>query len=202
MAELILIRHGESVANSERRFTVRDDEPLTSTGVDQARETGRRLISLYEPVAIYASRYRRAVDTAQEIGRSFGLEPSVIEGLHEQSFGDLRGAPYEEWYDIHAPRPHPREAWRRQPPGGESLSDVASRAGAVLDSLARRHLGEQVIVVSHGGVMAALRGWVRGRYDDPPESTPNAGGYRLRASVAESRLRYEGPLELFVAGPE
>lgn len=199
MTELILIRHGESVANSERRFTVHDDEPLTSTGVDQARETGLRLADTCAPVALYASRFRRAVDTAREIGRPFGLEPRVIEGLHEQSFGDLRGAPYEKWYDIHAPRPHPRETWLMRPPGGESLSEVASRAGVVLDSLALRHQGEQLVVVSHGGVMAALRGWVRGHFEDPPESTPNAGGYRLLASWREERVSYEGPLDLFAS---
>ena len=139
MAELILIRHGESVANSERRFTLRDDEPLTATGVEQALKTGQSLAHSYSPVALYASRLRRALQTAHEIGRSIGLEPSTVEGLHEQSFGELRGAAYESWYDIHGPRPHPREAWRRSPPGGESLTEVAERSGRVLDSLARRH---------------------------------------------------------------
>jgi broad specificity phosphatase PhoE len=49
-----------------------------------------------------------------------------------------------------------------------------------------------VLVVSHGGVMSALRGWARDDYSAPPLPTPNAGGYLLRYTGE----RYEGPFEL------
>ncbi len=47
------------------------------------------------------------------------------------------------------------QLWHHRAPGGESLVDVAARVAPVVSELADRHLGEQVIVVSHGGVMAA-----------------------------------------------
>jgi 2,3-bisphosphoglycerate-dependent phosphoglycerate mutase len=190
---LLLVRHGESVANREGRFTRHDDEPLTPIGVAQARETGRRLRDLYAPAALYASPFARAVHTAREIGAWFDLEPSVVHDLHEQSFGELRGRAYAEYYPVVAAIAE-LDRWHHRAPGGESLADVCRRVGPALDRIAARHAGEQVIVVSHGGVMAALRAHVAGNFDRPPESTVNAGGYLLRRSP---RAGYHGPLPLF-----
>lgn len=190
---MILVRHGESLANLERRFTRSDDEPLTATGVEQARETARRLAEHYAPKALYASPFLRALDTARAIGAPFGLEPTVVHELHEQSFGTLRGRPYEDYYPVISTI-SPLDRWHHRAPGGESLHDVAERVGPVLERIAASHPGEQVLVVSHGGVMAALRAWACGNFALPPESTVNAGGYRLVGSCRP----YHGPLPLFL----
>jgi broad specificity phosphatase PhoE len=191
-ATVILVRHGESLANLERRFTRSDDEPLTATGLEQARETARRLAERYVPRALYASPFLRALQTARELGAPFGLEPTVVHELHEQSFGDLRGRPYEDYYPVIS-TVSPLDRWHHRAPGGESLRDVAERVGPALERIATSHRGEAVLVVSHGGVMAALRAWAVGNFDRPPESTVNAGGYRL---VGSGRP-YHGPLPLF-----
>ncbi len=193
-----MIRHGESLANAERRFTRSDDEPLTELGVEQALETGRRLAEVSRPVTLYASPYQRAHDTARHIGAALDLEPVIDPAFYEQSFGELEGQPYESFYDLRGALPEPHERWFARAPGGESLEDVMKRVGPALDALALRHLGEEIVVVSHGGVMAALRAWVRGHFDEPPESTVNALGYRLRGAVsAGAEVRWEGPLDLF-----
>lgn len=191
-ATLILIRHGESLANLERRFTRSDDEPLTATGVEQARSTAQRLVAAYAPRALYASPFLRALHTAREIGAPFGLEPTVVHELHEQSFGALRGRPYEDYYPVIS-TVAPLDRWGHRAPDGESLLEVAERVGPALERIAAAHRGEQVLVVSHGGVMAALRAWACGNWDRPPESTINAGGYRLVGSTRP----YHGPLPLF-----
>ncbi|HVS15128.1 MAG TPA: histidine phosphatase family protein [Thermoanaerobaculia bacterium] len=190
---LILVRHGESLANREGRFTRHDDEPLTATGVEQARETGRRLRDLYAPVALYSSPFARALHTAHEIGAFFGLEPEVERELHEQGFGELRGRTYVEYYPAVAAVAE-LDRWHHRAPGGESLADVRRRVGPVLDRIAGRHGGQQVIVVSHGGVMAALRAHAAGNFDRPPESTVHAGGFLLHATASGG---YRGPLPLF-----
>ncbi len=77
------------------------------------------------------------------------------------------------------------EYWHHQAPGGESLVDVASRAAPVLAGLAARHQGRQVIVVSHGGVMAALRAWIAGTWRNRPTPTRNADGFRLDRNGSE-----------------
>jgi broad specificity phosphatase PhoE len=202
-AVLLMIRHGESLANLERRFTRSDDEPLTELGRQQAIETARRLQPHYQPTAIYCSSFHRARTTAELIASAFELEAKVVEGIHEQSFGDLRGAPYEALFDLMGELPAPEERWFFSVPRGETLSQVCERAGAVVDSLAERHRGEQIMVVSHGGVMAALRAHVAGGFHIPPRPTANAWGYRLQASAdPEGGWRYDGPFALLGDGAE
>ena len=59
------------------------------------------------------------------------------------------------------------------------------------------------MVVSHGGVMAALRAHVDGGFDRPPRATANAWGYRLTADFdGEGRCRYRGPFSLLGEGDE
>jgi probable phosphoglycerate mutase len=175
MAKLILIRHGQSVANAERRFTVGPHEPLTPRGRAEALAVARAVAKRFDPVALYASPFVRALETARQIGSVVALEPAVVEELREQDFGTLRGQPYAHYAGD--PSAQGIGRWQHRPPGGETLQEVALRAGPALERIARAHLGETVIVVSHGGVMAALRGWLAGDFDDAPAPTANAAGY-------------------------
>lgn len=188
MARLILIRHGESLANAERRFTHGPHEPLSRQGRQEAVARGRRVAERFDPVAVYASPFVRALETARLIGRVLGLEPVVVEALREQDFGALRGQPYGAvGSDVQV-----QGRWRYCPPGGESLETVYHRAGPALDEIAERHLGAEVVVVSHGGVMAALEAWGRGGLSAEPVIRRNAAGFLLRRHWA----RYEGPFPL------
>jgi len=196
MARLLLIRHGQSVANAELRFTLEDHEPLTPLGEEQARRTGLRLAERYRPVTLYSSPLERARHTAELIGKAFGLEPEIVPLLREQNYGELKGVPYLRYLEI-APITSGEDLWHRRPPGGESLLDVLGRVSPVLDEIARRHSGEEAIVVSHGGVMAAVRGHIAG-LDAGPRSTVNADGYRVEGVPPT----YRGPLALFDDGPE
>jgi probable phosphoglycerate mutase len=194
MARLIMIRHGESVANLERRFTLDAEEPLTASGIDQARARGLALRGRYVPTSLYSSPFRRALQTAQAIGEVLGLDPVVVDDLREQDFGIYRGRPYTDFYG-HWMAAGGVDRWGLRPDGGEMLREVARRAGAALDEIARRHLGGEVVVVSHGGVMSALRGWVSDDYSQPPVPTANAGGYLLHFTGE----RYRGPFDLDAA---
>ena len=191
MARLILIRHGESVANSERRFTHGPHEPLSRRGREEALERARRLLEGFDPVAIYSSPFLRALETAQLIGRVLGLEPVVVEALREQNFGALHGRPYADLDDAERAR---AGRWRYRPPGGETLEEVLARSGPALDAIADRHLGAEVVVVSHAGVMAALGAWIGGGPQGDPVIHANASGY----VVWRRQARYEGPFALEV----
>ncbi len=188
---LLLVRHGESVANAERRFTRDEHEPLTEQGVAQARRTALRLAESCSAVALYSSPYRRAHHTALEIGSRLRLEPRIDQRLYEQGFGELTGRPYGDYFGRHA---HVAGAgrWRLAAPGGESLEQVAGRVGPAIAEIACRHPGQAVVVVSHGGVMAALRLWAHGDFESAPVPTENAGGYRL---VVGSGGAWFGPPE-------
>ena len=185
-----MVRHGESVANLERRFTLNASEPLTPLGIEQARQRGEAIRARYAPVALYASPFVRAFETARQIGLVLGLEPIVTHDLREQSFGIYHGRPYTDLYGAFAAGSADR--WEVEPDGGEKLRAVALRAGAALDEIARCHLGAEVVVVSHGGVMSALRGYVSNDYASAPTPTANAGGYVLHWDGE----RYAGPFDL------
>jgi broad specificity phosphatase PhoE len=190
MAILILIRHGQSLGNLERRFTHGPEEPLTDLGREQARDAGRLVAAHYAPVALYASPFQRAHETARLIGEAIALEPVLVDALREQHFGELHGRPYDEF--THAAEAGQGTRWERRPPGGETLREVAERAGPALDEIARRHRGEPVVVVSHGGVMAALRGHAARDLVSEPAVVANATGYLL----THDGRAYRGPHEI------
>ena len=198
-ALLVLIRHAESVANAERRFTHHDDEPLTALGEQQAREVGR-LLAAHDVRfdALYASPFRRTVQTAELAGAAWRLRAELDERLREQSFGDYAGRPYEDFYPRVAGLT-PEERWETAAPGGETLREVARRVRPALVEIGQRHVGESVLLAVHGGVLAALRGeltrdWTRG-----PAPTDNVRGYGVRvARGPNTDSQLEGPLPIFV----
>ena len=154
MGRLVLMRHGESEGNRERRFTRTPAVPLTDLGREQVRRSGEWIASASMPVRIVSSPFQRAFETATILAEIFGLPVDVEDDLRERSYGELAGEPYEVArtsgnYQLAA-------YWEWRPPGGETLLEVATRAGAVLDRVARAAPNDDVVVVSHGAVMHAL----------------------------------------------
>ena len=185
---LILVRHGESEGNQVRRFSVTSDIGLTEVGVEQAREAGRRIADRFRPATLVASPFRRAQLTADLIAREIGHRSAIRteEDLRERSIGELAGEPYDSMR--RHPTFEPERFWEWRPPGGESLVDVAARAARVLERLAAEHPQDDVVVVSHGGVMLALcahveGGWYRPRVASNCElllvTHASGGGMRL-----------------------
>ncbi len=75
--------------------------------------------------------------------------------LHELNFGAWEGRHWDE-----LPRTEV-DAWgadfvNRAPPGGESFAQLSARAKACLADLLRRHAGETLVLVTHGGIIRAL----------------------------------------------
>ena len=177
VGRLIFVRHGESIANAEHRFTHGPHEGLSELGRREAGARGRHLVKSARPAALYTSPFVRAQQTAALIGSLLGLEARVVEDLREQHFGTLRGRPYSALSD--AIEPHGLARWEYRPPEGETLRAVAERVGPAVRSLATQHPCDEIVVVSHGGVMAALRGWLGGGYTAAPVLSGNAGGFWL-----------------------
>jgi broad specificity phosphatase PhoE len=161
MGRLVLIRHAESEGNRDRTFTRSPDVPLTEVGHAQAQARAGWVASRYRPVRVVASPYARARATATIIADRLSLPVAIEDDLREQSYGELAGRPYgavvECGYDRSA-------YWSWCPPGGETLVEVAARAGPALDRVAAAAPGDDVVVVSHGGVMMALWRHVTGEW--------------------------------------
>jgi broad specificity phosphatase PhoE len=156
MTRLLLMRHAATAANLQRPYTLqgsRPDAPLAPEGVAQAEAAARRLehLSLH---AVYASPLIRARATAEALGKPVTLVPE----LTEVDVGEWAGLTWEEvarrWPREHAA--FEEDAGRNGYLGGESLEDVRRRVAPAVESLASRHAGETVLVVSHGVVNRVL----------------------------------------------
>ncbi|HVA79789.1 MAG TPA: histidine phosphatase family protein [Candidatus Binataceae bacterium] len=164
MGRLILVRHGESEGNVARFFTTTPMTlALTETGRRQAKGAAARIRTLGNPRMVIASQYVRARDTGMIIAEELRLPFEIRNGLHERETGDFAGKPYDSILSANGyDRARP---WLWAPPGGESHEQVRGRVGPILDELARRFADDDLVVVSHGGVMLAMWAHMTGRWD-------------------------------------
>ncbi|MEM0143168.1 MAG: 2,3-diphosphoglycerate-dependent phosphoglycerate mutase, partial [Candidatus Parvarchaeum sp.] len=156
MAELCILRHGESLWNKENRFTGWVDVPLTVNGEEQAKKAG----SLIKKSGIkfdiaYTSVLARAVDTLHIIMKNIGKLPVIKDpALNERMYGDLQGLNKKDTAEKYgAEQVH---IWRRsydiKPPNGESLEDTQKRTIPFFINCIMTDLkdGKNVLVVAHG----------------------------------------------------
>ena len=154
---IIAIRHGETLWNVDTRIQGHRDIPLNDRGRWQAAQVARALAG--EPIAaIYASDLLRAHATGAAIAEAAGAPLHAEPDLRERSFGELEGRTFAE---IEAALPEQARRWRQRDPhfapeGGESLTLLRARIAEVTARLAARHLGQQIVLVAHGGVLDVL----------------------------------------------
>ncbi|MDB5809380.1 MAG: histidine phosphatase family protein [Betaproteobacteria bacterium] len=151
MSQLILIRHGETVWNRERRMQGQMDSPLSEVGLRQAQALARRLSKL-EFKTLYCSDSGRAHQTARSVADVTGHELKVEPRLRERHFGVFEGLTGPE---IEAQHPEAYLRFKsRDPhyvvPGGESAVAFRDRALTCLIEIAGRHANEVVVIVTHG----------------------------------------------------
>ncbi len=155
---LLLIRHGETALNAERRYMGHAPTPLNTTGREQARLVGERLARL-GAAALYTSDLPRAAETAAIIGATADLTPQPMAGLREIDVGHWYGLNVAE---IAAQHQENYAEYLREPAatvriGGESYTQLQIRAVAAIAAIAARHqIGETLLVVSHGGTIRTL----------------------------------------------
>jgi len=150
--EVVLLRHGESVGNRDRRFGGHGPAPLTDLGRRQAEAAAAAIVRGGPVDAIYTSDLARAVETAAPLAARAGREAIVTAALRERSVGEWTGMRFEE---VQARDP---DSWARllsrdaawSPPGGESHHACAARLGAFVDEMHARHPAGRVVLVSHG----------------------------------------------------
>jgi probable phosphoglycerate mutase len=158
---LVLVRHGRTQWNAERRLAGRTDVELDDVGRAQAAAVGRSLGAVVE---VRTSPLRRALETAQLLGT--GRTPIVDPSFVELDYGDAEGTRLdelsaEEWRAM-------REDPTRRFLNGESLDDVQRRVAPALDALfstdgrGARSADGDVVVVSHVAPIKAAVAWALG----------------------------------------
>jgi broad specificity phosphatase PhoE len=165
---VLLVRHGQSQGNAERRFGGHTATPLSGLGRAQAEATARALAS--ENIdAIYSSDLLRAVQTAEPLARATGLRVEQTDAFRERSVGLMEGLTFEE-----AAAAHPEEYaallrrdFERVLAGGESYRQLLDRASARLDLAIGQNRGGTVAVFSHTGTICILTLHLMGALDAP-----------------------------------
>ena len=154
MTTLLLVRHGETDWNRELRFQGHADPPLNAEGRRQAHDLAARLAG-ERIAAIYSSDLRRAHETARIVGRTLGVDVTVVHGLREIDVGSWSGLTRDE---IAEQFPEGLERWIEGAEGhdGETRDELRARVVEAAERIAAAHPGEQILLVSHGGALRAL----------------------------------------------
>jgi probable phosphoglycerate mutase len=144
-----LLRHGQTEHTPERRYSGRNDLPLSLTGHAEAEAAAARAADLGIEVVV-ASPLRRTRETAEIVAATLGLPVTLDKDLVELDFGDLEGLTFAE-----AQQKHPLAARRFMTdisvaaPGGESIADVGTRVARARRRILAEYAGRTVLVVSH-----------------------------------------------------
>ena len=178
ITRLCLVRHGETEWNAARRIQGQIDIGLNETGLRQAAGAGRWL-SQAGIVALYSSDLKRAWTTALIIGDALGLVPVSVPEMRERRYGVFEGLTYDE---AKAKHPDGYAAFEGRNANynfenGESLSEMFSRVTGKLKEIAAAHVGQNVVIVLHGGVLDIINRFVRCNSLETPRDflIPNAG---------------------------
>lgn len=162
MAQLTIVRHGQSEWNLANRFTGWEDVALTEKGIEEAKKAGEILEDFHFDEA-YTSSLKRAQDTLQvilEVGKQTDIPITRNEALNERHYGDLQGLNKAETAEkFGAEQVH---TWRRSydiaPPNGESLKDTAARVLPYYEAEIEPKLkaGKNILIAAHGNSLRAL----------------------------------------------
>lgn len=159
VTHILVIRHGQSTWNAVGRWQGQADPPLTAVGETQALHAATVLASGILPTdrplrAIVTSDLQRAAITASIIADELGFDPVAMDKrLRERHAGAWQGLTRAEVEDR-----YPGFLASGQRPDDFESTDVAGeRAGNCLIGLGHHLAGGTALVVSHGGILRALR---------------------------------------------
>ena len=190
MTTILLARHGETDWNREGRFQGHADPPLNRTGRAQAVDLSVALMA-EQLAAVYSSPLRRALETAEVLAASHGLEPVPVDDLREVDVGSWSGltrpeveerfpAQFARWLDY-------GQGWE----DGETYEEMGRRAVDALLRLAAAHDGERVLAVTHGGPIRAAFAFADGTtHAEARRLGPRIGNtFVAELAVADGALR-------------
>ena len=185
MTEIMVFRHGQSVADIEKKCEGRADFPLTSLGMEQARALAEWMNERWRPDAIYCSPLKRAKETAGVITRVTGVEVRYDDDLMERNNGVIAGMPIEEARRLY---PIPPEGHKRHYAleGGETEIQFRARAETFIsklqDDMIRHPERTKLCIVCHGGTITMLfRSFLNLPYDSNVVLRTGDSGFHLWA---------------------
>lgn len=168
---LIVVRHGESNATVGRFMGgMQSCTGLSDLGREQAARLRDRFRAGHEPAVdeIWSSQMPRAMETAQIVNETLGLELQVDEGFEEFRPGDADGMTYPDYIEKYGMPDQLAEPYLPLAPNGESRASFFLRVGAAFDSLVSQRPGRSIAVFCHGGVVDVAFRRLLGIYSEQP----------------------------------
>jgi len=155
--QLIIVRHGQTQWNLKLIRQGHLDSPLTEKGIAQAKALGERLAREVF-TALYSSDLGRAIQTAKMVAETTGHKVVTDARLRERHLGIFQGLNGDQIKEKHPEeyRLHRTMGPSYVIPGGESVEQQVARNVAYLTEIAAKHLGETIVVVTHGGVLSGF----------------------------------------------
>jgi len=155
--EIILIRHGETEWNSQRRMQGHSNSELSSVGRGQIQALGE-LMKNESFDHIYSSDSLRARQTAEAITQHTGHTLQFDQRIREKNLGVFEGLTSTEAKERHPEvyRLFKTEGAKYVIDEGESTQQLLERALEFIEEIRLRHPQERVVMVTHGGVVRVL----------------------------------------------
>lgn len=146
--KIILIRHGQSVANEKNIIQGHTNFKLSKKGKKQAKKVALRFKKTKIDI-IFSSDLGRAKETAKTIKKFHKKTPIYFSRLlRERNFGYLEGQ--------NADKINISKFRNKRPKGGETPSDVRKRAKEFLKHLTKKHPDKTILVLTHGGIIRMI----------------------------------------------
>ncbi len=147
---ILLLRHGETAWNRERRVMGHENVPLSDAGRAQCERVGA-LLERWSVDRIVSSPLERARQSAEIIARCLDIEVETDERLAEVRFGRWQGKRYSEIIDDPEYHEFLKDPVGSPTPGGETIADVQRRGLAAIEE--RATPAARTLFVSHGDIV-------------------------------------------------
>lgn len=156
--DILIIRHGQTDWNKQKKLQGHSDIPLNEEGRKQA-ETLARILKNQHLDAIYSSDLKRAYETALEIAKVHRMPVTADRRFRERCYGACEGLRSDE---IREKFPEEYKAWVAAAPDlffpdgkrkTESPRQFHSRARDAVVETAKAHLGQTIAIITHFGVL-------------------------------------------------
>ena len=140
---LLLVRH----AHADWRLD--EERPLSPRGRGDAERIAT-LLAVPRPAAIYSSPARRAVETIERLAEQLGLRPILTRDLREREMPPLPESGFEAFV---------RSSWLEPAvlsADAEPMIEAQARGLRVVQSLLWKHRNQDVVVATHGNLLALI----------------------------------------------
>ncbi|MDO8504025.1 MAG: histidine phosphatase family protein [bacterium] len=156
--KVYIVRHGQTEEHAKQRRQTPDSR-LSREGEKQVEGVARRL-SGEEVDLILSSKWPRASRTAEIIAKKIGKPLEFLDYIHEtEEHPDLGGVKWgsaiDKQYEKDSLKNLNNLDWKFRG-RGESLKEVNKRAMKFKKHLEKAHLGQNLVVVTHGNFIRSL----------------------------------------------